>query len=930
MPWPLSQDYNEAIQNPQTSFGDPELRRGAAICGATGIPMPRSGNFADVYEFIGDSGTKWAIKCFTREVPGLQERYHAISKHLQKAKLNFTVDFEYMPRGIRIRGQFYPVLKMKWVDGFLLNEFVRDNLDKPAVLEKLGLIWGPMAKQLRKAGIAHGDLQHGNILLVRDSNTASLALKLIDYDGMWVPALAQTKSGEVGHANYQHPQRLREEIYNAQVDRFPLLLIATALRVLSEGGRELWNRYDNGDNLLFKEADLREPAKSALFKELYASSDVQTRTLVHALYQATQRPADEMPAIDALVDRAKLTTRGPAVSSRATPLPKPLVVADAPKPPPVSTSPPDFGASRRPEAKHKLARLWRNRATWAWFSGGGSAAAVLLFFVLVPPKPPDPVVKPNPAPQKPEKAPPVAVATKLIFDEEPKETQAGKLPDVRVKVVDQNDNVVASDNATEVTVTMSGPPDAVLKGGVSQKAVKGIAIFSDLTIEKADEGYTLKASADKLESGNSKPFTITPGQPEKLAFKPDLRKVIAGRLDALRVEVKDSYDNYAADTAVELVISPDPRGGDAEFKTLKMTESGVATFTDLPMHKASERYILKARTGNAMTSSEIKVCHADAAKLVFETHETVAMAGEWIKLTVRVQDKHGNDVTDHSTMIAITIAGRPTAATAPRSPWTIKAIKGIAKDKIIRAGDYLLTAKTIDGRKLDDAIIKTFTIRPAAPDHLTFDVQPSHAFARGSIGPVEVSVRDKYDNQILSFDSNITLEISKNRWGGTLKGGQAKADKGLAKFGGLSIDQVGSGYSLIAKAGDLLSENSKEFKIKLLFKHSDKLTMTDKEFGQSKTKHRVLGCRMEKGETYDITMESNSLHPEFWVREPAGASLSLGPVTSRPRGNGFMASKSFTAMTTGEHDIIATHEAKYKDILPAGFTLSIQQKNGAR
>ena len=31
MTWPLSQDYNEAIQDPSTSFGDPELRGGEAF-----------------------------------------------------------------------------------------------------------------------------------------------------------------------------------------------------------------------------------------------------------------------------------------------------------------------------------------------------------------------------------------------------------------------------------------------------------------------------------------------------------------------------------------------------------------------------------------------------------------------------------------------------------------------------------------------------------------------------------------------------------------------------------------------------------------------------------------------------------------------------------------------------------------------------------
>ena len=100
MPWPLSQDYNEAIQSPESSFGDDELRGGQAMTGPLGLPMPRSGNFADVYEFVGASGAKWAIKCFTREVAGLQERYNQIDLHLLKMKPRFAVDFQYQPGGI--------------------------------------------------------------------------------------------------------------------------------------------------------------------------------------------------------------------------------------------------------------------------------------------------------------------------------------------------------------------------------------------------------------------------------------------------------------------------------------------------------------------------------------------------------------------------------------------------------------------------------------------------------------------------------------------------------------------------------------------------------------------------------------------------------------------------------------------------------------
>ena len=188
MAWPQSQDYNEAVQNPQSCFGDPELRDGQPVTNALGMPMPRSGNFADVYEFQGASGQKWAIKCFTRQIPGLQERYSEISKHLLQAKLPFTVDFTYLAKGIRIKGETFPVLKMQWVEGFPLNEFMRDNLDKAAVLDSLGQIWVRMAKRLREADIAHADLQHGNVILVPGSKEGSLSVRLIDYSGMWVPA----------------------------------------------------------------------------------------------------------------------------------------------------------------------------------------------------------------------------------------------------------------------------------------------------------------------------------------------------------------------------------------------------------------------------------------------------------------------------------------------------------------------------------------------------------------------------------------------------------------------------------------------------------------------------------------------------------------------------------------------------------------------
>jgi Protein kinase domain len=298
MSWPLSQDYNEAIQSPASNFTDADLKRGEAVANALGIPMPYSGNFADVYQVRCPDGSRWAVKCFTREAPGLRERYQEISTWLRRAKLPFTVDFSYLEQGIRVGGKWHPILKMQWVEGLTLNQFVSQYIDKPAMLEALLQLWARMGKYLRDAEVGHCDLQHGNVLLVPGSTPGALALKLIDYDGMWVPALAWKKSGEVGHPSYQHPQRLREGTYSLEVDRFPLLVVAAALRCLRVGGRRLWDRYDNGDNLLFKEADFSSPHQSPLFAELLTLNDPEARSVAAQLMAAAQKRLDQTPLLE--------------------------------------------------------------------------------------------------------------------------------------------------------------------------------------------------------------------------------------------------------------------------------------------------------------------------------------------------------------------------------------------------------------------------------------------------------------------------------------------------------------------------------------------------------------------------------------------------------------------------------------------------------
>ena len=177
-----------------------------------------------------------------------------------------------------------------------MSQFVEQYVDKPKTLDQLLGIWPKLAQRLRDARMAHADLQHGNVLLVPKGN--QLALKLIDYDGMYVPSLAGRPSGELGHPAYQHPQRLREGTYSAEVDRFSHLAIYCAVCCLKVGRRELWQQFNNGDNLLFRESDFRSPGESSVFRELWKLPDANARTLVGRLALACEARLEEVPLLD--------------------------------------------------------------------------------------------------------------------------------------------------------------------------------------------------------------------------------------------------------------------------------------------------------------------------------------------------------------------------------------------------------------------------------------------------------------------------------------------------------------------------------------------------------------------------------------------------------------------------------------------------------
>lgn len=293
MSWPTPQDYNEAVQNPHINFADDELRTCQVAVNAMGLPRVASGAFASVYRVSG-AHRDVAVRCFLHQVTGQHERYKEISKYVMDDQLPATVAFNYLPDGISIHGTWYPILKMEWVQGESLDAYVRTHRNDAAVVTKLMDSFREMTLALVDAGIAHGDLQHGNIMVLPDGQ-----IRLVDYDGMFVPALKGQPSNELGHRNYQHPWRTANH-FDSRLDNFAAWSIYCSLLCLTKDPT-LFEVLNAGDEcLLFRQADYQTPTRSRAFAILEGHDDSEVRQCAKFLRGLLSRRVEQVPSLESL------------------------------------------------------------------------------------------------------------------------------------------------------------------------------------------------------------------------------------------------------------------------------------------------------------------------------------------------------------------------------------------------------------------------------------------------------------------------------------------------------------------------------------------------------------------------------------------------------------------------------------------------------
>ena len=327
MAWPGMPDFSDVVQNPSVCFEDNDLSRGQVAVNPRGLPLVYSGNFACVYK-VSNGGREFAVRCFTREVRDQQQRYSQLDQYLSAARPDTFVRFQYLDRGIRVKGQWYPIVKMAWVEGERLDKFVERHLDAPDILRDMAARWRGANGSLRGLNIAHNDLQHGNVMVQRDE-----AIRLVDYDGIFLPRFHGEDSPELGHKNYQHPLRTIRD-YDERIDNFPSLVLYLSLLAISSKP-QLWSEFYNQENLILTKDDFAAPEDSRCFKELRNIRDGSVAELAAYLADLCSRPVDQVPDLESALS-----------SFPSSPAPASTLAA-APQPVPGTSQPPTAGSDYR-------------------------------------------------------------------------------------------------------------------------------------------------------------------------------------------------------------------------------------------------------------------------------------------------------------------------------------------------------------------------------------------------------------------------------------------------------------------------------------------------------------------------------------------------------------------------------------------------------
>jgi len=208
-------------------------------------------------------------------------------------------------------------------------------------------------------------------------------------------------------------------------------------------------------------------------------------------------------------------------------------------------------------------------------------------------------------------------ATHLWYLVQPTPTNGGQpiTPAVQVAAHDVNGQVVTAYNGAVTMSIRNNPSCGVLSGTRTVAAVNGVATFSDLSIDKGGQGYTLLAQAAGMTEIESSAFNVLTsgvtgcGRPTHLVIRvqPGNTRAGAAITPAVQVAAHDNSGNIAGGFTGDITMSigRNPSGGTLSGTLTVSAVDGVATFNDLRIDRPGTTYTLVAKAAGVTDGETI-------------------------------------------------------------------------------------------------------------------------------------------------------------------------------------------------------------------------------------------------------------------------------------------------------------------------------------
>ena len=252
MQYPLISEYVQAIADAENALDQLSTLR--PVLDDHGEPYRTSGAFAVVFKMKDEnSGKHYALKCFTEEQLDRSESYNLITKELAEVNSPYVIRVKYLENEIFVDSNCtdeteFPVLLMDWVEGETMESYVSQYYTDEHRMKKLYHQFCMLASWLTTQPFAHGDIKPDNLIVKPDGY-----LTLVDYDGMYVPAMKGKSSPTLGTRDFTHPLRTASD-FDKTIDDFAIASIALSLKAISVNSK-LLEEYGAPDRLLFSYND---------------------------------------------------------------------------------------------------------------------------------------------------------------------------------------------------------------------------------------------------------------------------------------------------------------------------------------------------------------------------------------------------------------------------------------------------------------------------------------------------------------------------------------------------------------------------------------------------------------------------------------------------------------------------------------------------